>query len=60
MATRPARRAIAEAEQRSRWPVKGLVTKIYYPELLRALEGTLSRCSLSLAVVSTHFSFKEG
>jgi hypothetical protein len=37
-----ARRAIAEAKQRSQWSVIGWVTKIYYLELLRALEGTLS------------------
>jgi hypothetical protein len=38
-----ARRAIAEAKHRSQWPVLGWVTKIYYLELLRASEGTLSR-----------------
>jgi hypothetical protein len=38
-----ARRAIAEAKQRSQWPVIGWVTKIYYLELLRVSEGTLSR-----------------
>jgi hypothetical protein len=36
-------RAIAEAKQR--WSVIGWVTKIYYLELLRASEGTLSRWS---------------
>jgi hypothetical protein len=40
-----ARRAIAEAKHRSQWPVLGWVTKIYYFELLRASEGTLSRWS---------------
>jgi hypothetical protein len=40
-----ARRAIAEAKQRSQRSVIGWVTKIYYLELLRALEGTLSRWS---------------
>jgi hypothetical protein len=40
-----ARRAIAEAKQRSSRPVIGWVTKIYYLELLRASEGTLSRWS---------------
>jgi hypothetical protein len=39
------RRAIAEAKHRSQWPVLGWVTKIYYLELLRASEGTLSRWS---------------
>jgi hypothetical protein len=33
---------IAEAKHRSQWPVLGWVTKIYYYELLRASEGTLS------------------
>jgi hypothetical protein len=37
-----ARRAIAEAKQRSQWSAIGSVTKIHYP-LLRASEGTLSR-----------------
>jgi hypothetical protein len=40
-----ARRAIAEANHRSQWPVLGWVTKIYYLELLRASEGMLSRWS---------------
>jgi hypothetical protein len=40
-----ARRAIAEAKHRSQWSVLGWVTKIYYLELLRASEGTLSRWS---------------
>jgi hypothetical protein len=40
-----AQRAIAEAKHRSQWPVIGWVTKIYYLELLRASEGTLSRWS---------------
>jgi hypothetical protein len=39
------RRAVAEAKHRSQWPVMGWVTKIYYLELLRASEGTLSRWS---------------
>jgi hypothetical protein len=38
-------RAIAEAKQRSQWSVIGWVAKIYYLELLRASEGTLSRWS---------------
>jgi hypothetical protein len=38
-----ARRAIVEAKQRSQKSVIGWVTKIYYLELLRASEGTLSR-----------------
>jgi hypothetical protein len=38
-----ARRAIAEAKQRSQKSVIGWVTKIYYLELLRASKGTLSR-----------------
>jgi hypothetical protein len=37
-----ARRAIAEAKQRSRWSVTGWVTKIYYLELLHASKGTLN------------------
>jgi hypothetical protein len=45
MAPRCARRAIAEAKQRSQRSVIGWVTKIYYLELLRAFEGTLSRWS---------------
>jgi hypothetical protein len=40
-----ARRAIAEAKHRSLWLVIGWVTEIYYLELLRASEGTLSRWS---------------
>jgi hypothetical protein len=40
-----ARRAIAEAKQRSQRSVIGWVTKIYYLELLRASEGTLRRWS---------------
>jgi hypothetical protein len=40
-----ARRAIAEAKHRTQWPIFGWVTKIYYLELLRASEGTLSRWS---------------
>jgi hypothetical protein len=39
------RRTIVEAKQRSQWSVIGWVTKIYYLELLRASEGTLSRWS---------------
>jgi hypothetical protein len=38
-------RAIAEAKQPSQRSVIGWVTKIYYLEILRALEGTLSRWS---------------
>jgi hypothetical protein len=38
-------RAIAEPKQCSQRPVIGWVTKIYYLELLRAPEGTLSRWS---------------
>jgi hypothetical protein len=34
-----------ETKHRSQWPVLGWVTKIYYLELLRASEGTLSRWS---------------
>jgi hypothetical protein len=37
--------AIAEAKHRSQWLVLGWVTKIYYLELFRASEGTLSRWS---------------
>jgi hypothetical protein len=40
-----ARHAIAETKQRSQWSFIGWVTKIYYHELLRASEGTLSRSS---------------
>jgi hypothetical protein len=40
-----ARRAIAEAKQRSQWSVIGWVNKIYYLKLLHASEGTLSRWS---------------
>jgi hypothetical protein len=47
-----ARRVIAEAKQRSQWSVIGWVTKIYYLELRRASEGTLSRWSG--CIVSTH------
>jgi hypothetical protein len=36
---------LAEAKHQSQWPVMGWVTKIYYLEFLRALEGTLSRWS---------------
>jgi hypothetical protein len=54
-----ARRAIAEAKHRSQWPVLGWVTKIYYLELLRASEGTLSRWSRlhlqSLAPTNPHW-----
>jgi hypothetical protein len=50
------RRAIAEVNQR--WSVIGWVTKKYYLELLRALEGSLSRWSWlhlqSLAPTSPH------
>jgi hypothetical protein len=38
-----ARRAIAKVNQLYQWSVIGWVTKIYYLELLRASEGTLSR-----------------
>jgi hypothetical protein len=34
--------------------------KIYYLELLRASEGTLSRLPFEFAVVSIHSSFNEG
>jgi hypothetical protein len=55
-----ARRAIAEAKHRSQWPVLGWVTKIYYLELLRASEGTLSRWSRlhlqSLAPTNPHWA----
>jgi hypothetical protein len=37
--------AIAEAKHRFQWPVIGWVSKMYYLELLRASEGTLSRWS---------------
>jgi hypothetical protein len=40
-----ARRAIAEAKQPKHRSVTGWVTKIYYLELRRASEGTLSRWS---------------
>jgi hypothetical protein len=40
-----ARRAIAERKHQSQWPVLRWVTKIYYLEILRASEGTLSRWS---------------
>jgi hypothetical protein len=50
------RRAIAEVKQR--WSVIGWVTKIYYLELLRVSEGTLSRWSRlhwqSLAPTNPH------
>jgi hypothetical protein len=55
-----ARRAIAEAKGRSQRSVIGWVTTIYYLELLRASEGTLSRWSRmhlqSLAGVATPVS----
>jgi hypothetical protein len=41
----PAVSAIVEATQYPQWSVIGWVTKIYYLELLRALEGKLSRWS---------------
>jgi hypothetical protein len=41
----PAVSAIAEAKQRSQRSVLGWVIQTYYLELLRALEGTLSRWS---------------
>jgi hypothetical protein len=37
--------AIAEPKQYSQRPATGWMTKIYYLELLRASEGTLSRWS---------------
>jgi hypothetical protein len=37
--------AISEAKQCSKWSVRRWVTKIFYLELLRASEGTLSRWS---------------
>jgi hypothetical protein len=40
-----ARRAFAEAKQRSQRSVIRWVTRIYYLEILRVLEGTLSRWS---------------
>jgi hypothetical protein len=40
-----ARRAIAKVNQRSQRSVIGWVHKIYYLVLLRASEGTSSRCS---------------
>jgi hypothetical protein len=46
----PAVSAIAEVKQR--WSVIGWVTKNYYLELLRALDGTL--VPIAFAVVSTH------
>jgi hypothetical protein len=53
-----ARRTIAEAKQH--WSVIGWVTKMYYLELLRASEGTLSRWSRlrlqSLAPTNTHWA----
>jgi hypothetical protein len=56
-----ARHAIAEAKQCPQRSITGWVTKIYYLELLRASEGTLSRWFwLQLVVVSIHSSFKEG
>jgi hypothetical protein len=36
---------LVEAKQYSQWPVIGWLTIIYYLELLRASEGTLSRWS---------------
>jgi hypothetical protein len=50
-----ARRAIAEPKQCSHRPVIGWVTNIYYLELLRAKEGTLSRWSwLHLQSLTPH------
>jgi hypothetical protein len=43
MTTWSERLAIAEAKQRLQRPVLGWVTKVYYLELLRAMEGTVSR-----------------
>jgi hypothetical protein len=54
-----ARRAIAEAKQRSQWLVIGWMTKIYYLELLRATEGTLS-CWSRFNSQPLAPSFKEG
>jgi hypothetical protein len=51
-------RVIAEAKQRSQWSVIGWVTKIYYLELLRALDGKLL-VPAAFAVVSIHSSFEE-
>jgi hypothetical protein len=42
-----ARRAIAEAKQRSQGPVVGWVPKIYYLELLRASVGTFAATNFS-------------
>jgi hypothetical protein len=54
------RGAIAEAKQCSQRSVIGWVTKIYYLELLRASEGTLSRWSRmylqSLAPTNPHWA----
>jgi hypothetical protein len=56
-----AQRAIAEAKHRSQWPVIGWVTKIYYLELLRGSEGTLSRWSrLHSQSLAPTPSFKRG
>jgi hypothetical protein len=50
-----------ERSVRSQWPVIGLVTKIYYLELLSASEGTLSRWSrLHLQSLAPTLVFKEG
>jgi hypothetical protein len=48
----------AIAKQRSQWSVKGWVTKIYYLELLRASEVTLSRwfCLQLQSLASTPIS----
>jgi hypothetical protein len=50
----------SEVKHRSQWPVIGWVTKIYYLELLRASEGTLSRWSRlhlqSLAPTNPHWA----
>jgi hypothetical protein len=54
-----ARRAIAEAKQRPQRSVMGWVTIIYYLELLRASERTLSRWSL-LHLQSLALQFQGG
>jgi hypothetical protein len=51
-----ARLAIAEAKQRLHRPVIGWVTKIYYLELLRALEGTLNLYLESFYLLNTYIS----
>jgi hypothetical protein len=53
----PAVSVIAEVKQRSQRPVIGWMTKIYYLELLRASEATLSQSQLHFAVVNTHSTY---